>query len=82
MSVFLCNAADDPDREREHIEQLLAKRVDGIIVTGRRADPRPPLDFAGALGAGALRVRASATIRRRSACCRTIAAAGGWPAST
>ena len=44
MSVFLCNAADDPTREREHIEQLLAKRVDGIIVTGRRSDPRPPLD--------------------------------------
>ena len=44
MSVFLCNAADDPNREREHIEQLLAKRVDGIIVTGRRSDPRPPLE--------------------------------------
>ncbi len=43
MSVFLCNGADDPDRERGHIEQLLAKRVDGIIVTARRADPRPPL---------------------------------------
>lgn len=44
MSVFLCNAADDANREREHIEQLLAKRVDGIIVTGRRSDPRPPLE--------------------------------------
>ena len=43
MSVFLCNGADDPDREREHIEQLLMKRVDGIIVTARRADPRSPL---------------------------------------
>ncbi len=43
MSVFLCNGADDPGREREHVEQLLAKRVDGIIVTARRADPRPPL---------------------------------------
>jgi LacI family transcriptional regulator len=45
MSVFLCNASDDPKRERQHIEQLLAKRVDGIIVTGRRSDPRPPLDL-------------------------------------
>jgi LacI family transcriptional regulator len=44
VSVFLCNAADDPARERAHIEQLLAKRVDGIIVTARRADPRSPLD--------------------------------------
>lgn len=45
MSVFLCNGADDPARERQHIESLLAKRVDGIIVTARRADPRPPLDL-------------------------------------
>jgi LacI family transcriptional regulator len=43
MSVFLCNAADDAKRERQHVEQLLMKRVDGIIVTARRADPRPPL---------------------------------------
>jgi LacI family transcriptional regulator len=45
VSVFLCNGADDPDREHEHVEQLLAKRVDGIIVTARRADPRPPLNL-------------------------------------
>ena len=43
MSVFLCSGADDPERERQHIDSLLAKRVDGIIVTARRADPRPPL---------------------------------------
>ena len=43
VSVFLCSGADDPDREREHTEQLLAKRVDGIIVTARRSDPRPAL---------------------------------------
>ena len=43
VSVFLCNGADDPNREREHVEQLLMKRVDGIIVTARRADPRSPL---------------------------------------
>ena len=43
VSVFLCNGADDPDREREHVEQLLAKRVDGIIVTARRTDPRSRL---------------------------------------
>jgi LacI family transcriptional regulator len=44
ISVFLCDARDDPTRERQHIESLLAKRVDGIIVTGRRTDPRPPID--------------------------------------
>lgn len=43
MSVFLCNGADNPQREREHVEQLLMKRVDGIIVTARRVDPRPAL---------------------------------------
>ena len=47
MSVFLCNAGDDPGKERHHIEQLLSKRVDGIIVTGRRSDPRPPLKVPG-----------------------------------
>lgn len=46
ISVFLCSAADDPARERQHVESLLAKRVDGIIVTARRADPRPPLHSA------------------------------------
>lgn len=43
MSVFLCNGADNPQREHAHVEQLLMKRVDGIIVTARRADPRPAL---------------------------------------
>jgi LacI family transcriptional regulator len=45
MSVFMCNSADDPDRERRHIESLLGKRVDGIVVTGRRADRRQPLQI-------------------------------------
>lgn len=42
--MFLCDARDDPAREQQHIESLLAKRVDGIIVTGRRIDPRPPIN--------------------------------------
>jgi LacI family transcriptional regulator len=45
FSVFLCNASDDPARERRHIESLLSKRVDGIIVTSRRTDPRAPIDL-------------------------------------
>lgn len=44
-SVFMCNAADDPVREKMHIDALLARRVDGIVVTGRRTDARPPLDL-------------------------------------
>ena len=48
ISVFLCTAADDQARERQHVGSLIAKRVDGIIVTGRRTDLRPPLDLDGA----------------------------------
>jgi LacI family transcriptional regulator len=47
ISVFLCRA-DDPVRERRYVDSLLAKRVDGIIVTGRRTDRRPPIDLGGA----------------------------------
>lgn len=44
LSIFLCNTRNDPTCEREHIESLLTKRVDGIIVTGSRTDPRTPID--------------------------------------
>jgi LacI family transcriptional regulator len=43
MSVLLCDARDDPIREQHHLRTLLARRVDGIIVTGRRAGVRPPI---------------------------------------
>ena len=43
ISVLLCDARDDPIRERHHLEVLLSRRVDGIIVTGRRAGTRPPI---------------------------------------
>jgi LacI family transcriptional regulator len=43
IAVFMCNAAGDPVRERRHIEQLLGKRIDGLVVTARRADRRPPI---------------------------------------
>jgi LacI family transcriptional regulator len=39
----MCNATDDPGRERQHLDQLLGKRVDGLVVTARRADKRPPI---------------------------------------
>ena len=44
IAVFMCNATDDPERERQHIDQLMRKRIDGLIVTARRADKRPPID--------------------------------------
>ena len=47
MAVFMCNATDDPAREARHVEQLVGKRVDGIIVTARRTDKREKLPGAG-----------------------------------
>jgi LacI family transcriptional regulator len=47
MAVFMCNATDDPAREAHHVEQLMSKRVDGIIVTARRADKRAKLALHG-----------------------------------
>jgi LacI family transcriptional regulator len=44
IAVFMCNATDDPARERRHIDQLLGKRVDGLVVTARRADKREPIE--------------------------------------
>jgi LacI family transcriptional regulator len=44
IAIFMCNATDDPQRERRHIEQLLGKRIDGLVVTARRADRREPID--------------------------------------
>jgi LacI family transcriptional regulator len=46
IAVFMCNATDDPERERQHVEQLMRKRIDGLVVTARRADKRPPIDRA------------------------------------
>ncbi len=43
IAVFRCNATDDPARERQHLDQLLRKRIDGLVVTARRADTRPPI---------------------------------------
>jgi LacI family transcriptional regulator len=44
VAVFMCNATDDPARERRHIDQLLGKRVDGIVVVARRVDRREPIE--------------------------------------
>ena len=43
IAVFMCNATDDPARERQHLDQLLGKRIDGLIVTARRTDNRAPI---------------------------------------
>jgi len=43
VSVFMCDTRDDPERERRYTEMLAARRVDGLIITGRRIEPRPPV---------------------------------------
>jgi LacI family transcriptional regulator, galactose operon repressor len=43
MAVLLCDTRDDPVREQHYLRNLVARRVDGIILTGRRTDPRPAL---------------------------------------
>lgn len=30
--LFVCNADDNPDKEREYIDMLMAKQVDGLII--------------------------------------------------
>jgi LacI family transcriptional regulator len=43
VSVFLCDARDDPIREQYYLRTLLARQVDGLIVTGRRTQARAPI---------------------------------------
>src|SRR6201989_244573 len=40
VSVFMCDTRDDVEREQRYVEMLAARRVDGLIVTGRRTEPR------------------------------------------
>ncbi|HEV8175963.1 MAG TPA: hypothetical protein VGP91_20160 [Actinoplanes sp.] len=46
MAVLLCDTGDDPVREHHYPRNLVARRVDGIILTGR-----PYRAAAGARGA-------------------------------
>jgi LacI family transcriptional regulator len=43
MAVMLCDTRDDPLREQHYVRMLLSRRVDGILVTGRRTDTRSPI---------------------------------------
>ena len=43
ISVFMCAGRDLPGRERQQVEMLLSRRVDGFIVAGRRIEPRPSI---------------------------------------
>jgi LacI family transcriptional regulator len=43
VNGFLCDARGDTIRERHHVQALLSRQVDGLIVVGSRTDPRPSL---------------------------------------
>ena len=44
ISVFMCDTRDDPEREHRYLRMLAGRRVDGLIVAGRRIEPRRPID--------------------------------------
>jgi LacI family transcriptional regulator len=44
LATLLCDTRDDPLREQSYLRSLVARGVDGIVVTGRRTEPRPPID--------------------------------------
>ncbi|MGH3238355.1 MAG: LacI family DNA-binding transcriptional regulator, partial [Streptosporangiaceae bacterium] len=43
ISVFMCDTRDDPARERNYVKTLMSRQVDGLLVTGRRIEPRPSI---------------------------------------
>ena len=45
VSVFLCSVERDPAIGQSHVEAMLEKQVDGIIVSGKRLDSRLPVDL-------------------------------------
>ncbi len=45
ISVFLCNAHGNPERERRHLDALLSRRVDGIILLESDVHRREPIDL-------------------------------------
>jgi LacI family transcriptional regulator len=44
VSALLCNSRDQ-SREQQHLQLLLARKVDGIVISARREDSRPPIDI-------------------------------------
>jgi LacI family transcriptional regulator len=43
LSVIMCDSRGDVSREAEHLDALVGRRVDGLIVTGRCSNLRPPV---------------------------------------
>ena len=47
VSVFLCALEDNPVLAQSHLDALMEKQVDGIVVAGRRVDRILPVNFGG-----------------------------------
>jgi LacI family transcriptional regulator len=47
VSVFLCALEENPVLAQSHLDALMEKQVDGIVVAGRRVDRILPVDFGG-----------------------------------
>jgi LacI family transcriptional regulator len=47
VSVFLCALEDNPVLAQSHLDALMEKQVDGIVVAGRRVDRILPVDLGG-----------------------------------
>lgn len=47
VSVFLCTVEDGSNRAEVHLDALLEKQVDGIVVAGRRVDRVLPVELSG-----------------------------------
>lgn len=43
VSVFLCAVEEDPERVRLNIQAMEDKRVDGLVIAGKRIDRSPPV---------------------------------------
>jgi len=43
LSLIMCDSRGDVVREGGQLETLIGRRVDGLIVTGRCSNPRPPV---------------------------------------
>ena len=43
IATLLCDGRGDALREQHYVRTLMSRRVDGVVVTGRRRDPRPPI---------------------------------------
>ena len=80
MSVLLCDSRGDAIREAHYLRTLMARRIDGIIVTGRRTDPRPPLP--GTPDVPTVYALAPSDRPRTCRWSRTSRAAHGWRSAT